>query len=260
MIALAALAAALAVVLLLRAPSRPRGGAPGPRGDGSRRLLLVGVVPVAGVLAGLSPQLLALTVVGCAATVAGVVLWRQRRARLAADRTSARVLETCEQLAGELGVGQPPGPALTRAAAAWPDLDPVARAFEVGADVPAAWRDLARRAGAGDLRHLAAAWQVSHRTGQGLADSVDRVAERLRAAQATRRVVRGELASARATARLVAGLPVVALLMGSGAGGDPLGFLLGQPAGLACLTGGLACGAAGLAWIEALARDVDRAG
>jgi tight adherence protein B len=87
---------------------------------------------------------------------------------------------------------------------------------------------------------------------------VDRVAADLRAAQATRRIVAGELASARATARLVAGLPVLALAMGSGTGGDPWGFLFGHPLGLACLAGGLCFGFAGLWWIEAIARDVDR--
>ena len=90
-----------------------------------------------------------------------------------------------------------------------------------------------------DLRVVAAAWQVAHHTGDGLAATVDRVAESLRAAGATRRVVAGELASARATARLVAGLPVLALAMGSGAGGDPWGFLLGH-AGRAGLPGGRA--------------------
>jgi tight adherence protein B len=258
MTALAVLAAALAAGLALGRPPRLR-GSPVRRRPG-RHLLPLGLVPPALLVAGTSPRVLVVVGLAAAGWLAGSALWRQRRARLEAERTTVRVLETCEQLAGDLAVGQPPGPALARAAAAWSDLDPVARAFAVGADVPAAWREVATRPGAADLRHLAAAWQVSHRTGQGLAEAVDRVSARLRAGQATRRVVRGELASARATARLVAGLPVVALLMGSGAGGDPIGFLLGHPVGLACLAGGLGFAMAGLAWIEALARDVDRAG
>ncbi len=221
----------------------------------------VTAVSVAGLLAAtgaLSARSVVLVAILGAAAAVGSTLWRRRRSARAAERTSERLLEACEQLTGELVAGQPPGAALDHGAAQWSFLAPVAEAFRVGADVPGAWRQVARRPGAADLRLVAAAWQVSHRTGAGLAGALDLVTSDLRAERATRRVVAGELASARATARLVAVLPVLALTFGSSTGGDPWGFLLTHPVGLACLGAGLAFALGGLAWIEALARDVDR--
>jgi tight adherence protein B len=168
------------------------------------------------------------------------------------------VLECCDLLASELAAGQAPGSALARAAETWPVLAPVWQSHAYGGDVPSALRRAGTEPGAEGLELVAAAWHVSHRTGQGLADALARVAQALREARATDRVVRGELASARATARLVAALPVVALMIGSGSGGDPVGFLLGTPMGIACLAGGLGLGLAGLAWIERIAADTGR--
>jgi tight adherence protein B len=215
--------------------------------------LVVAVLLVAG-LPVTSVALVA--VVGGAALGSAAVLRSRAAGRRRAD-TERRVLETCEHLAGELATGQPPGAALDRAAQVWDPLRPVAEAFRVGSDVPAAMREAALAPGAGDLARLAAAWQVAHSTGHGLGDAVDRVTDGLRSARATRRVVQGELASARATARLVGALPLLALAMGSGAGGSPWHFLLATPAGLLCLAAGLAAGLAGLAWIEAIARGVE---
>lgn len=223
----------------------------------SRTPWLVGLA-VAGAALRVAPTAGVLALIAAGAAAGALVLWRGRQRRRAALAVAAHVLDACELLAAELTAGQPPGAALERAAGGWSALAPVAEAFRVGADVPGALRRLAIEPGARDLRLVAAAWQVAHRTGRGLAEAVNRVAVGLRAAQASRRIVEGELASARATARLVAGLPVLALAMGSGAGGDPWGFLLGHPAGLACLAAGLTFAFAGLAWIEAIARDVDQ--
>ncbi|WP_036565558.1 type II secretion system F family protein [Nocardioides halotolerans] len=252
--AVAALSTAAALALL--APARPRlPSRAARRVPPAGPLWLLVLVPVA---VWLPVGWLVPAAVAAGAVAVGWLLWLRRRERRAAHSTGDRVLEACEHLASELASGLPPGAALARAADDWPVLAPAAEAFRVGSDVPEALRAVALRPGADDLRLLAAAWHVAHRTGQGLADAVERVARQLVDARATRRVVDGELASARATARLVALLPVVALLMGSGVGGDPVGFLLRTPAGWLCLATGLAFGLAGLWWIEALARDADR--
>jgi tight adherence protein B len=257
MSAVAVAGAALAVLLLVRPPVRLHGGSSEPA-----RVPVLAVPAIAAlgslVLLGV-PRLGSLLLVLAGAATGATGLWRRRRRRRRAEQVAGQVLETCELLAGELAAGRPPGEALDRAAVDWPPLAPVAQAFRVGADVPTALRQVAAGVeGARDLRIVAAAWQVAHRTGSGLADTVERVAASLREAAATRRLVAGELASARATARLVSGLPVLALAMGSGAGGDPWGFLLGQPAGLACLAGGLSFGLAGLWWIEAIAAAAEQ--
>lgn len=255
-----AAAGAAGLAALLVVPARPRISGSGGRSD--RAGVVVGSAALVVVVVTASmvrPTAAPLLVIGGLFAGGVLVLVRRRARRRAAVEVAGRVLETCELLAAELTSGQPPGRALHRAASAWPVLAPAAESVDLGGDVPGVLRELARARGGRDLRLLAAAWVVAHRTGHGLADAVSSCADSIRGAEATRRVVAGELASARATARLVAGLPVLALMMGSGTGGDPLGFLLGSTPGLACLAGGLAFALAGLWWIEAIADDVDAA-
>ncbi|WP_181407509.1 type II secretion system F family protein [Nocardioides sambongensis] len=253
-VAWAGLAAAASVLLVL--PGRPPAPVPAPRARRPGRLLASAVCSVS-LLVWLRPGWLVLGLILGGAVAACGVLWRRHARSAVVHRTRAQVVAFCDGIRAELAAGLAPPEALQHAAEEWPLLAPAARAAVVGGGVPDALRGLADQPGAGDLRVVAAAWQVSHRTGQGLADTLDRVGAELRAAERTRRVVAGELASARATARLVAVLPVAALLMGSGTGADPWSFLVGTPLGLACLAGGLAAGLLGLAWIEAIAAGVE---
>jgi tight adherence protein B len=242
----------------LALPSRR--AAQGVRPGGRAALLAAAVLAGWATTTGRVPgQWLALAAVLLGA-VAGVVrLGRRLAARRARDAPARQVVEACELIAAELVAGRASGAALEQACSTWPGLSPVAEAHALGSDVAEALRRQAGRPGAGDLRVVAAAWQVAHHSGHGLAVAVDRVARGIRSRHRSRRVVESELASARATARLVALLPVAALAMGSGAGGSPWAFLLGTTPGLLCLGGGLALGIAGLAWIEGIADQVDRA-
>jgi len=243
--------AAAAGWLVPRPPALPR-----PRA-GSIPVLVFGgaVVVTVGIV---SPRWWAIACL-CGGLVLVVrALLRRRRQRTQRARVGQQVLEACDLVAGELSAGSPAGHALARAAEVCPLLVPAHDAGRLGSDVASALRRAAQHPGADDLRLLAAAWQVAHHSGQGLATATTRVARRLRAQRRTARLVESELSSARATARLVSVLPVAAWVMGAGTGGRPLAFLTGGPVGLACLGAGLGLSAAGLWWIESLADEAAR--
>lgn len=176
---------------------------------------------------------------------------RRRRERTA---RSERALEACAVMADELRAGRSPEVALSLAARWCPELRPVVAAQELGADVPTALRS----SGVEEMRFVGAAWQVSSRSGRGLGEALTRVVEGLRASRATQRVVTSELASARATARLLVVLPALALLGGVAGGGRPWEFFLGSVAGHLCLVLGLTLAWGGLRWIDFIADDVER--
>ncbi len=213
---------------------------------------------VAALWSWLEARQLALVLILAAAALGVLRLVRRRRAVRAAGHTADQVLLVCESLASDLASGQPSLAALGRAASEWPDFAPVAAAGQMGADVPAALRELAQRSGAGQLRVLAATWQVAHHTGTGLADAICTAAESIRSEHRTARLVSAELAAAHATARMLAVLPLGVLLLGAGVGGDPVGFLLRTTPGLVCLALGSGLSFAGLLWLERIADRVLR--
>lgn len=247
--------AAVAVLLLVppcAGPARPRRARAGTTGA-----LVAGVALAAGATVAVldGPHLVAgLAVVAC--LVGGLQTVRRHRAEREAARRRARVVDVGEAMVGELRAGRPPQHALQRAAEVWPDLGAVAASARLGSDVPAALRELARRPGAEGLTDLAAAWQVSASSGAALASSLGQVVGSARTRQQASALVAGELASARATARLVALLPVGTLAMASGIGATPWSFLLGHPVGAGCLLGGVLLVLLGLAWIDRVATSV----
>lgn len=253
----AALLAGLCGYLLLRPPPRRFGsGRPSSAARSARwsATVLAGGVGVLVALLDGSTLALGLIVLGCAAAVAQLVA--RSRATRAQLRTRRRVVEAGEALVGELRAGQPPVAALAHTVEVWPALAVVAGAARLGADVPAALHRLAGRPGAEGLHDLAAAWRLSERSGAGLTASLTQVVETARSGLATAQLVRAELSSAQATARLVAALPLVTLSMAAGTGADPWGFLTGRPAGLVCLGAAAALVLTGLWWIDRIAAAV----
>jgi tight adherence protein B len=258
--------AVAAVLLVLPPPSRlgnrqhtrlpAAGSSPGtPRRPGAGgRLAAAAVVTGALAAAHLPGTTMGVLIVAAGAATVVVRLVRRARRQRQAEERRRGVAEFCEALLGELRAGQPVPVAVERSVAAWPATRPVASAARLGADVPAVLRDLGAEPGATGLVRLAAAWELCSATGSGLAGAVERLLEAVRVEQSVQRLVSGELASARATACLVAALPVVVLLAAQGIGGRPWQFLLTTPAGVGCLAGGVALAAGGLTWIDRIAQ------
>lgn len=183
------------------------------------------------------------------------------RRRRAAEHD--RVIEALGALVSEVRAGQPIRRAWERAlTSVSPGSTHVASrslaASRWGGDVVAALRQDARDMQEPLLEGLAACWSVSEGTGAGLASSVERLVEGARAAADVRVQLEAHLAAPRATARLLATLPLLGLLLGVSLGGDPLSWLLGTAMGRACVVAGVALTLLGLWWTGRIADRAER--
>ncbi|MGW2716315.1 type II secretion system F family protein [Streptomyces sp. NPDC001492] len=201
------------------------------------------------------------------AGAAGVPLLR--RMRLAGEARRDRelrgdgVIALCGALAGEVRAGRQPGDALPRAARDSGGLGDaqaaVLAAARFGGDVPDALAAAARQPGAEGLLGLAACWRVAVDQGAGLAAGLDRLEGALRAERDQRADLRAQLAGAKSTAVMLAGLPALGLALGTALGADPLHVLLHTGAGLGCLlVGGLLEGL-GMWWAMWIVRGAEAA-
>ncbi|MCD9875317.1 type II secretion system F family protein [Streptomyces guryensis] len=207
------------------------------------------------------------SVLPVAAGAAGVPLLRRVRlageARKVRERRGDAVIALCGALAGEVRAGWQPGQALPRAARDSGGLGgaqaAVLAAARFGGDVPGALATAAREPGAEGLLGLAACWRVAVDQGAGLAAGLDRLEAALRAERDQRADLRAQLAGAKSTAVMLAGLPALGLALGTALGADPLHVLLHTGAGLCCLlVGGLLEGL-GMWWAMRIVRRAEAA-
>lgn len=183
--------------------------------------------------------------------------WARRRR--AARRT--RLIEAVAGLAAELAAGQPPHAALASAAGNPPAWPTALAAIRLHASIPEALRsdaDAVEPSQQGLLASIAACWEVAATTGSGLSAGIERLASGARRSEELRAQLEGELAAPRATARLLAALPVAGLAIGTSLGIDPLGWLVGSALGWACLLTAGALIALGLTWTARIAAAVER--
>ncbi|KXP11648.1 hypothetical protein AXK57_21690 [Tsukamurella pulmonis] len=194
-----------------------------------------------------------------AALAAGTV--RELRARGRAQKQRATrlsaILAGVDAMVAELSVGAHPAAACITAGRDAEDAHvrtvfaEIAGRAELGGDVAAGLRAHADESAA--WARIAAAWDTGTRHGIGMGELLASVREDLRARERYERRAHSSLAGARATAQVLAALPVLGVAMGQLIGADPLGTLIGTGAGGALLVVGTCLTCAGLLWSHAIA-------
>lgn len=233
-------------------PRRPLNAAGGPV-RAPAIVVLAASIGGAFVIVGDRPHLVLLAITAGGTAHALLALRRRSRRRTIRHRNQAETIDMCDAIVAELGAGIPPARALSHVAADWPVLAPAARTADLGGDVTDALRTLAHLPGRAAFAQIGAAWEVSISSGAGLAGVLERLAAALRADDEARQEVTASLGAPRATARVLAVLPLLGLALGAGVGGDPLAVLLGSLLGAGCLIIGSALALAGLFWVEHIA-------
>jgi tight adherence protein B len=173
----------------------------------------------------------------------------RRRAVRAYRQERAMALDALCALAADLRAGVPPAAVragrLTgeRASAAAGTVSSGSALGHLAGGSPAVRRldDLAR-----------SAWRLAERTGAPLADLIERVEADARAMDRTALAATAQAAGARATAWLLAGLPLGGIALGYGIGVDPLQVLLHTPIGASCAAAAVLLQVVGLMWADRL--------
>ncbi|MEE3851559.1 type II secretion system protein F [Gordonia sp. LSe1-13] len=223
------------------------------------RTVIAGFVPVAALVT------VGLAAASSAAMVSAAVMWHLRRTRRSRrhDREVADLLRALSVMIAELSVGATPPRACASAAAELRSTDghsdavaeglaAMASRAELGGDVVVDARsghDLA-------WRRIAVSWQMADRHGLPMIDLLESARSDLLARQQFAARTRAGLAGPRATATVLAGLPVVGVILGQMMGADPLTVLLGGGLGGILLVVGTVLSIAGWAWSQ---RITDRA-
>lgn len=203
--------------------------------------------------------------------IAWVAAAKARRSSRA--RWQSAVIELCDGLTAELTAGRSPEVAFSNAVAV---LDaPIAEALihewkghaqsskqlmpvsDERPNVDDALERLASRPGAEGLRLLAASWRIGAERGGAFATVIEGLSVALRDEATQRQEIAAQLAGPRATARLLAVLPLPGLAMAAALGASPLRFLFGTAPGVACLVVGIALDVLGLRWTGRLASNAE---
>ena len=240
----------LAVALLVH-PAASRGRLPAPRPTPLRRAPTPAIAAIALIVAVLAAISVPATTVLSAVLLAGTgYLRRVRRvARRRAAHEGLALDSALELLVGELRAGAHPVRAFEVAAAevggsVGAGLHAVAARAGLGADVPAGLRAVAGRSRLTSQWHrLAACWELASE--HGLPIGVLMRAAQLDIAERRRYCAQVDagMAGARATAAILAALPVLGVLLGELLGASPTAFLSHGAGGWVLLIGvTLLCG------------------
>jgi tight adherence protein B len=200
-----------------------------------------------------------------AAAVAGataVARIRNRRNQLRRHRESDSLQAALEVLVGELRVGAHPVAAFEAAAGeidgqVADSLRAVAARARLGADVAAGLHDTARKSAlASQWDRIAVCWQLAQTHGLSIAALMQTAQRDIAERQSFSSRVRAGMAGARATAAVLAGLPVLGIGLGQMIGADPVRLLLGGGAGGWLLLIGVTLSCAGLLWSDRITAGV----
>lgn len=256
--AVAALALSAAVLL----PASPRrrlgaGAQPARRPSGRRRWPVAAGCAAGCATAAVAAMVPVTTAVAAAVLGATIALRRHRSTRRRRAVREAGALEgALDVLVGELRAGAHPVRAFDVAAAeadcpaVGGGLRAVAARARLGADVPTGLRGAARSASLpAQWERLAVYWQLGTEHGLPISTLLHAAQRDLAERQRFSASVYSGTAGARASAGILAGLPLLGLLLGQLIGARPLSFLFAGPGG-GLLTAGVVLACAGLLWSD----------